>query len=169
MTAVLIVAIYPDYAKAGNELNELLNNPAIKAFVGEGVDLTTPEGFLTMEGYNLFFPVLIIIFAIMLGTAFISGEEKDGTLELLITTPISRHSIIIQKFLSLVTLTTFLGFIFLKERPTLKQWVAVFLATAAVITQFIAYGSLPWIALTIAFSLILNLLSIPRKPCLFDK
>lgn len=48
--------------------------------------------------------------------------------------------------------SVFLGFIFLKERPTLKQWVAVFLATAAVITQFIAYGSLPWIALTIAFS-----------------
>ena len=28
--------------------------------------------------------------------------------------------------------SVFLGFIFLKERPTLKQWVAVFLATAVV-------------------------------------
>ena len=48
--------------------------------------------------------------------------------------------------------SVFLGFIFLTERPTVNQWVAVLLATAAVITQFIAYGSLPWIALTIAFS-----------------
>ena len=30
------------------------------------------------------------------------------------------------------------------------QWVAVALATGAVTSQFIAYGSLPWIALTIA-------------------
>ena len=48
--------------------------------------------------------------------------------------------------------SVFLGFIFLKERPTARQWIAVLLATAAVITQLLAYGSLPWIALTIAFS-----------------
>ena len=112
LTSALIIAIYPDYSKAGNELNELLNNPAMKAFVGELVDLTTAEGFLTMEGYNLFFPVLIIIFSVMLGTAFVSGEEKDGTLELLTSTPLSRNSIITQKFFALFSLTTFLGFIF---------------------------------------------------------
>ena len=111
-TSALLIAIYPDYSKAGNELNELLNNPTMKAFVGELVDLTTAEGFLTMEGYNLFFPVLIIIFSVMLGTAFISGEEKDGTLELLTTTPLSRNSIIAQKYFALLSLTTFLGFIF---------------------------------------------------------
>ena len=57
LTSALIIAIYPDYSKASNELNELFNNPAMKVFVGELVDLTTAEGFLTMEGYNLFFPV----------------------------------------------------------------------------------------------------------------
>ena len=45
-----------------------------------------------------------------------------------------------------------LGYAFLGERPTPTQWVAVALAAGAVTSQFIAYGNLPWIALTIAFT-----------------
>ena len=63
LTIALLVAIYPDYSKAGEELNALLDNPAMKAFIGEMTDLTTPEGFFTMEGFNMFFPILIIIFS----------------------------------------------------------------------------------------------------------
>jgi len=48
--------------------------------------------------------------------------------------------------------SVFLGFVILGERPTLTQWIAVALAAAAVASQFISYGSLPWIALTIAFT-----------------
>lgn len=48
--------------------------------------------------------------------------------------------------------SVFLGFVFLGERPSLTQWIAVALATGAVTSQFIAYGALPWIALTIAFT-----------------
>lgn len=45
-----------------------------------------------------------------------------------------------------------LGFVFLHERPSRIQWIAVALAAGAVTSQFIAYGSLPWIALVIAFT-----------------
>lgn len=45
-----------------------------------------------------------------------------------------------------------LGFVFLAERPSPTQWVAVALAASAVTAQFVAYGSLPWIALVIAFT-----------------
>jgi chloramphenicol-sensitive protein RarD len=48
--------------------------------------------------------------------------------------------------------SVFLGFVFLGERPSRIQWVAVALAAGAVTSQFIAYGSLPWIALVIAFT-----------------
>ncbi len=48
--------------------------------------------------------------------------------------------------------SVFLGFVFLGERPSPTQWVAVTLAAGAVTSQFIAYGSLPWIALVIAFT-----------------
>ncbi|MDH3738171.1 MAG: EamA family transporter RarD, partial [Alphaproteobacteria bacterium] len=48
--------------------------------------------------------------------------------------------------------SVFLGFVFLGERPTRTQWIAVALATGAVTSQFISYGTLPWIALIIAFT-----------------
>jgi chloramphenicol-sensitive protein RarD len=44
------------------------------------------------------------------------------------------------------------GVIFLRERMSTAQWVAVGLAAAAVVVLTIEYGSLPWIALTLAVS-----------------
>jgi chloramphenicol-sensitive protein RarD len=44
------------------------------------------------------------------------------------------------------------GVIFLRERMSTGQWVAVGLAAAAVLVLTIEYGSLPWIALTLAVS-----------------
>jgi chloramphenicol-sensitive protein RarD len=45
-----------------------------------------------------------------------------------------------------------MGVIFFRERLRLWQWVSVGLATVGVIYLAIAYGSLPWIALALAFS-----------------
>ncbi len=49
-------------------------------------------------------------------------------------------------------LSVLLGVIILRERLRRTQWIAVGLAAAGVIYLTIAYGSLPWIALTLAFS-----------------
>ena len=49
-------------------------------------------------------------------------------------------------------LSVLLGVIILHERLRRPQWVAVGLAAAGVIYLTLAYGSLPWIALTLAFS-----------------
>ena len=45
-----------------------------------------------------------------------------------------------------------LGVVFLRERLRAGQWIAVGIATIGVIYLTINYGSLPWIALTLAFS-----------------
>ncbi len=49
-------------------------------------------------------------------------------------------------------LSVLLGVIILHERLRRAQWIAVGLAAAGVIYLTLAYGSLPWIALTLAFS-----------------
>lgn len=48
--------------------------------------------------------------------------------------------------------SVFLGVLFLGERLRPWQWVAVALAAAGVLYLTYAYGALPWIALTLAFS-----------------
>lgn len=45
-----------------------------------------------------------------------------------------------------------LGYVILKERPRLAQWMAVGIALAGVLYLTFSYGSFPWIALTLAFS-----------------
>jgi chloramphenicol-sensitive protein RarD len=48
--------------------------------------------------------------------------------------------------------TVFLGVIFLRERLRMAQWIAVAVSIAAVVVLAVGYGSLPWIALVLAFS-----------------
>jgi chloramphenicol-sensitive protein RarD len=49
-------------------------------------------------------------------------------------------------------LNVFMGMLFLRERLRALQWVPLGLATVGVLYLAFAYGSLPWIALTLAFS-----------------
>ena len=48
--------------------------------------------------------------------------------------------------------TVFLGVFFLRERLRLAQWIAVGVSLVAVIVLAIGAGTVPWIALTLAFS-----------------
>jgi len=49
-------------------------------------------------------------------------------------------------------LNVLMGMLFLRERLRPLQWVPLGLAAAGVLYLTVAYGSLPWIALTLAFS-----------------
>ncbi|HEY6072309.1 MAG TPA: EamA family transporter RarD [Anaerolineales bacterium] len=49
-------------------------------------------------------------------------------------------------------LSVLLGVVILRERLRLMQWIPLALAAAGVIYLTVAYGKLPWIALTLAFS-----------------
>lgn len=48
--------------------------------------------------------------------------------------------------------TVLLGVLVLRERLRLTQWIAIGLAVVAVAVIVVGYGSVPWIALTLAFS-----------------
>ncbi|MCX7523268.1 EamA family transporter RarD [Microbacterium sp. STN6] len=48
--------------------------------------------------------------------------------------------------------TVFLGVIVLRERLRMTQWIAVGISILAVVVLAVGYGSLPWIALVLAFS-----------------
>ena len=45
-----------------------------------------------------------------------------------------------------------LGMMFLSERPRPMQWIAIFIALSGIAIQLIYYGTVPWIALTLACS-----------------
>ncbi|MFP5333578.1 MAG: ABC transporter permease subunit [Acidimicrobiia bacterium] len=60
-------------------------------------DIASPAGYLGSTVYGILGPVLAIVMAIGLGSRAIAGSEEDGSLELLVTHPVSRTSVVLQK------------------------------------------------------------------------
>ncbi len=67
-----------------------------ESFAGGAGSITEPAGFLATE-YFSFVPLVIIIFAIVAGTAATAGEESAGTLDLLLAQPVSRRRVVLEK------------------------------------------------------------------------
>lgn len=71
--------------------------PAIyESFGGGAGSITEPAGFLATE-YFSFVPLVIIIFAVVAGTAATAGEESAGTLDLLLAQPVTRRRVVMEK------------------------------------------------------------------------
>ncbi|MGZ4128616.1 MAG: ABC transporter permease subunit [Actinomycetota bacterium] len=102
-----ITLIYPTYSKGAADFNKFFEQApkAFRAMFGEGLDFGTAAGFLKVEVFSLMAPLLVIIFAVGLGSAAIAGEEKRGTAELLVSLPISRTRIALDKFAGLAVST----------------------------------------------------------------
>ena len=108
--AFVIVLIYPSFQDLP-ELNEILGDEdsIIRAFTGNVEDFASPEGFLTAEMLSFTFPLLFIVFNLWLGTSWLAGEERRGSLEVLLSHPVRRTTILLQKFAAIATGTAALA------------------------------------------------------------
>jgi ABC-2 type transport system permease protein len=101
----LMVAVYPS-VRGNASLNKLVHDypKALKAFIGFGgaVDYTTGAGYLGIELFSLMVPLLLLIAAIGAGARAVAGEEEQGTLELLLATPLRRRRLVLDKLAALV-------------------------------------------------------------------
>lgn len=91
--ALIDLLIYPSYRDA---FGNFQIPDAMKGFLGEATDLTTPEGFLTAE-YFSWIPLLLVTLAIVGGSAAFAGEEGAGTMDLLLAQPIRRWELAVAK------------------------------------------------------------------------
>ncbi|MGL5811407.1 MAG: ABC transporter permease subunit [Nocardioides sp.] len=71
--------------------------------------MSTGTGFMNTELFTLMLPVLFIIFAVTRGARLIAGEEEDGTLEVVLVTPVTTWSLVLQKAAALAAALTVLG------------------------------------------------------------
>ena len=64
--------------------------------------MSTPLGYLQIELMSFMAPILVILYAVMAGSAAVAGEESRRTLDLLVTAPVSRRRIVIEKAIAMV-------------------------------------------------------------------
>jgi len=92
---------YPSIKDNAEMLDKYMNSmPDFlkEAFLGATGDFTSPAGYLNTELFNFFAPLLLILFAVGAGARAIAGEEEKQTLDVLLSTPIPRRRIVIDKF-----------------------------------------------------------------------
>lgn len=105
--AILTMLFYPSVSEAPelDDLVEKMPEALRRAFIGEIADLTSPEGYLNSQLYVFFAPVLFLFFTIGRGSWAIAGEEQRGTLDLLLSYPVMRWRVVVDKFLAMTVAT----------------------------------------------------------------
>ncbi len=100
-----MVAVYPTI-RDNPEMNRLVDEypEALKAFIafGGAVDYTSGAGYLGSELFSLMIPLLFIVCAVGNGAGAIAGEEERGTLDLLLSTPVTRRRVAVEKIGAMV-------------------------------------------------------------------
>lgn len=90
----IYISLYPEVE---GQLAELADLGVYQAM---GFDMATFEGFIGST-VVLFVPVLLGIYVIATSTHALAGEEEDGSLELLLATPLTRWQIVTAKALAI--------------------------------------------------------------------
>lgn len=123
LTAVTL-AFYPSI-RDSPEMNDAMADipEALLALTAGGEsDLSSPAGYLNSQLFGLMAPLLLTIYAVSLGVGAIAGEEEQRTLDLLLSTPVSRRQVALQKYAGLALVVTAL---------TAAFWVALWVGARA--------------------------------------
>lgn len=96
--ALMIVLLFPAFKDQMGIYAQMLSGypKALTAFFGDIGNIGTFSGWLTVEFFT-WVPPILAIFAVSAGTGLIAGEEERGTLDLLLSQPIRRWRVVIEK------------------------------------------------------------------------
>ncbi|MUL42182.1 ABC transporter permease subunit [Streptomonospora sp. PA3] len=145
----LYSSFWPSMEASGEAMRAFMEQmPRLAESMGWS-DLSTAEGYLGSTVFGLLTPILVSIAAIAFGTRAVAGEEEEGALELVLSHPVSRYRVILQRFAALAVFVALLGatiwVVLVALGPALDLGIPVGrLAAAALATALIGfcYGAL---------------------------
>ncbi|XFA98570.1 ABC transporter permease subunit [Candidatus Izemoplasma sp. B36] len=82
-----------------------------EALAGTMVDITTPEGYLSLVSIYIYLP--LAIYSGLLGSNIIAKEERDKTAEYLFTLPVKREKVILNKLVVALFYTVIINVVLL--------------------------------------------------------
>jgi len=106
LIGVMVIFLYPSFKDQTAALTEMVKGypPALMAFFGDFTQMSTYLGWLNIEFYS-YGPPILAIFAVVVCTGLIGGEEEKGTLDLLLSHPIRRWRVVTGKFAAFAVAT----------------------------------------------------------------
>ncbi len=148
---LLIVAMYEKMGAQKEQLEQLIAGypPEFLAFFGgDANSLLTPAGFLGMYAFSMM-PVIVGIFAVIVGSGLIANDEERGRLDLILAHPIGRNAFFWGRSLGVLTAASailflgWLGFCLLLGSSSLGfTWGEMALPFLSLFAQTLVYTTL---------------------------
>jgi len=106
LLGLMMMWFYPSIAEQQETFEQLLEiyPPELSAFFGDLSAMVTPEGFLSIE-YFSYMPLVLGIFAVLMGSGLLASDEENGTLDLVLAHPVSRTALFFGRLLAFVVAT----------------------------------------------------------------
>lgn len=154
---LLVVLIFPSIEEAGVDFEaymEALPDALLATFGGGSVVVTTIEGFLVLEVYGFIWTLLVGAYLAYAAATLVASEREQGSIDILLMTPMPRRRIIAEKFLSMVpdvvfvSLATYVGVVVgatLVEESIDLVWLAI-----------LHVVSIPYLLACVSFGLLLS-------------
>lgn len=101
-----LVAFFP-VIRDSDEMQDFITDfpPELLAMFGiDPATFLTGAGYLQGQLYSFIAPIIVITFAVMAGVAATASEERNGTMDMLLSLPVRRSSVLLQKVGSLALL-----------------------------------------------------------------
>ncbi len=110
---IFTLAFYPTIRDQTAQLDQSFNQipESARALMTDTQDLFSPVGYLSSQLFYLTLPMLLTILTINLGSGLVAKEESSGTIELLLSRPISRTRLLIEKAIAGFIITALVGLV----------------------------------------------------------
>jgi ABC-2 type transport system permease protein len=150
LLGVLLVSMYDSFAVQQEQFEDLLElyPPELTAFFGDMSSMfATPEGFVSVEFFS-FMPLVLGIFAVLMGSGLLVSDEENGTLDLILAHPVSRTTLFLGRLLAFVAATvtilaiTWLGLIVPMSWSSVDiGWGRLWLPLLSLLAQLLVFGT----------------------------
>jgi ABC-2 type transport system permease protein len=148
--ALLVASLYDAALQMRAQLEQLLDTmpSELMMFVG-GVDrVFSPAGFLDTRFFSMM-PLLLGVFAVIVGSGLIAGDEENGTLDLILAHPVRRFDLIIGRWLAFcvallgILAMAWLGLIIASSFTSIKfGWLDIALPFVSLFGILVWFGGL---------------------------
>jgi ABC-2 type transport system permease protein len=105
--ALLMIWLFPSIAESGADFEAYIESlpPSVREGFGvSGAAITTIEGFMSTEFYGFVWLLLLGLYLTYAGGGTVAADIENGQLDMLLAAPISRAQVLLEKFLSLLTI-----------------------------------------------------------------
>jgi len=103
------VPFYDSIVSQADQMEQLLSSfpPELMAFFGDfsASSIVTPEGYLGLQYFDFMAPLILGVFAVLVGSGLLASDEENGRLDLILAHPVSRTALFAGRLLALVAAT----------------------------------------------------------------